>query len=567
MTQTTGDPQVAELAERYWRFICDEFPVNALLAGQATQEAALFRESEADYDRRHAKAGELLAEVSQLTSPSLRAQDRATLGLLRRELEAIRSFHETLSHYRPSLYPAGPDFMTVFLAQSISFADLQSAVRYVERFASVPAFIEDLKSNLRAGHRLGIRYPKVVLERAAAAVRAPLGGAVEDSPWYGPFRRSPNAGTEGVRRVGEVMRRIIERDLRPALAAYADFLRGELARGARDTISCTDAPQGMEFYELQVRYFTTTDMTPEAVHQIGLEEVARLTAETRKVAAAAGFPEVSRYQQFLATDPQFIVSSREVLLEKMESLAKRIDKHIPSFFGRIPRITYGVECMTEALSASMPPAYAQPSTGDRTAPGILWVSGLPARCPTYMHLPLALHEGWPGHLMHIALMQEGKDLPAFRRHGAVKYTACVEGWALYCEELGEEMGLYRTPHQHYGRLNMEIWRAARLVADTGIHSQGWSRERAVEYMAHHVTLDRGAIEAEVDRYAGMPGQALAYQIGNRAFRALRQRAEAALGDRFKLRDFHDTLLAAGPVTLPILEDLCEDWLARQAVVH
>lgn len=291
--------------------------------------------------------------------------------------------------------------------------------------------------------------------------------------------------------------------------------------------------------------------------------MTRLTAEIEKVAASAGFSDdVAGYRHFLATDPQFVPASKEALLEKVARLTKRIDQRIPSFFGRLPRITYGVECMSETLSASMPPAYAQPSPGDHSTAGILWISGLPARCPTFMHVPLALHEGWPGHLMHIGLMQEQRGLPAFRRHGAVKYTACVEGWALYCEGLGVDMGLYETPHQHYGRLNMEMWRAARLVADTGIHWHGWSRERALDFMTQRVTLERSALEAEVDRYAALPGQALAYQIGNRAFRALRRRAESALGERFNVRDFHDTLMAAGPVTLPILADLCESWLAN-----
>jgi uncharacterized protein (DUF885 family) len=559
---TTGDGRIAGLAERYWRFECDEFPLSALLAGEPTQSTVLFRESAADYDRRFGKAGELLAEVASLDSGILSAQDRATLGLLRRELEAIRNFHQALAHFRPSLYPAGPDFNTVFLAQSTSLADPQAAQCYVERFASVPAFIRDLEANLRTGHRLGIRYPQIVLDRAVATVLAPLRSATEESPWYGPFKRSANTASQAMHRAAESMRGLIERDLRPALAGYAEFLRGELAQGARETLSCTEAPRGREFYELQVRHFTNTDLTPAAVHQLGLEEVARLDAEIEKVTATAGFgDDVAGYRHFLATDPQFILPSREALLEKVARLAKRIDQRIPSFFGRLPRITYGVECMSEALSASMPPAYAQPSPGDHSTAGILWISGLPARCPTFMHVPLALHEGWPGHLMHIGLMQEQEHLPAFRRHGAVKYTACVEGWALYCEGLGVEMGLYETPDQQYGRHNMEMWRAVRLVADTGIHWHGWSREHAIDFVTRHVTLERAALEAEVDRYAALPGQALAYQMGNRAFRALRQRAESALGERFNLRDFHDTLLAAGPVTLPILADLCESWLA------
>jgi len=255
------------------------------------------------------------------------------------------------------------------------------------------------------------------------------------------------------------------------------------------------------------------------------------------------------------------------LRESIEVLCKRIDRRIPDFFSRIPRITYGVDSMPEAISARMPPAYAQPSPADGSAAGVFWISGLPAKAPSYLHPALVVHEAWPGHLMHLALLNEQRDLPAFRRYGAVKYTACVEGWALYCEGLGVEMGVYTTPHQHYGRLEMELWRAVRLVVDTGIHAQGWSRERAIDYMAGLLTLSRDTIEGEVDRYAALPAQALGYQIGNLKLRELRQRAETRLGTRFSHRDFHEAVMTAGAVTLPVLDDLVEDWLQRQEARH
>ena len=261
--------------------------------------------------------------------------------------------------------------------------------------------------------------------------------------------------------------------------------------------------------------------------------------------------------------PKFIAASSAALRESIEVLCKRIDRRIPDFFRRIPRITYGVESMPEATSARMPPAYAQPSPADGSSAGVFWISGLPSKAPSYLHPALVVHEAWPGHLMHLALLNEQRDLPAFRRYGAVKYTACVEGWALYCESLGIEMGVYTTPHQHYGRLEMELWRAVRLVVDTGIHAQGWSRERAIDYMASLLSLSRDTIEGEVDRYAALPAQALAYQIGNLKLRELRRRAQTRLGDRFELRGFHEAVMTAGAVTLPVLDDLVEDWLQRQ----
>jgi uncharacterized protein (DUF885 family) len=247
----------------------------------------------------------------------------------------------------------------------------------------------------------------------------------------------------------------------------------------------------------------------------------------------------------------------------MRALCKRIDGKLPGWFGRLPRISYGVELIPGRLADGLPPAYAQPGPADRSAAGTFWLSSRLDKCPLYLFPSLALHEAWPGHLMHIALVQEQAGLPAFRRHGAVKYTACIEGWAMYCEQLGVEMGLYETPHEHFGRLNMEQWRAARLVVDTGMHSRGWSREDAVAYLNEHVALTPEMIDAEVDRYMALPGQALGYQLGNLAFRRVRQRAEEALGDDLDLRSFHDALLAAGPLTLPLLESVGDRWVTAQ----
>jgi uncharacterized protein (DUF885 family) len=227
-------------------------------------------------------------------------------------------------------------------------------------------------------------------------------------------------------------------------------------------------------------------------------------------------------------------------------------------------MTYGVESIPEAVAEGMPPAYALPNPADKSGPGTHWITSLPAKCPRYMHLPLALHEAWPGHLMHLALIQEQDHLPAFRRHGALGYSACLEGWALYCERLGEELGLYDTPQKRYGAIEMEMWRAVRLVVDTGLHAKGWSRQQAIDFAMANLAMPETTLVAEVDRYIGMPAQALAYQLGNLKFRQLRREAEHRLGDDFRVRDFHDALMACGPVTLPILESLMHDWISRTA---
>jgi uncharacterized protein (DUF885 family) len=388
--------------------------------------------------------------------------------------------------------------------------------------------------------------------------------APDATPWFGPFKRSAgHFPAERDRALAIIGDRII-----PVLQSYVDHMTGPIAVGARETMACTDSPDGEAYYRTFVRQFTTTDLDPDAIHALGLAEVARLEAEMAEVAQQAGFPgDLEAYRTHLKTDPAFVAPTAEALLHSVQILCKRIDRQIPAWFRRIPRITYGVESIPPALSVAMPPAYAQPSPADGSSAGIFWVSGLPEKCPTYLHAALAVHEAWPGHLMHIALMQEADGLPAFRRHGAVKYTACVEGWALYCEGLASEMGLYPTPHDRFGWLEMEMWRACRLVVDTGLHWHRWSREQAIDYMAARLTLSRDTISAEVDRYAALPAQALAYQIGNLKFRELRRRAQDALGDRFTHRDFHEVVMTAGGVTLPILEGIVDDWIARNPPPH
>lgn len=554
------------VAERFWQFQRHEFPLTAFLAGQPNDDPTMFREAPADFDRRARVAGELLADLSGIPATGLSLQDRITHRLLARELGDLRDAHATLSHFKPWLLPIGPEFNTIYFANMSHVGDDASAALYADRLGTLAAFFGDVQACMRAGLDHGVRYPKAVLGPALDSLRSTISGAADGTPWVGPFNRSPAAALPGVQRHADRARQCIEQAIVPALRELARFIEVELLPAARETIACTEDPLGAEFYRFWVRHFTTdAAATPEAIHALGVSEVARLETEIAEMAARAGHAgDVAGYRRFLANDSQFFAPSADALRECVQIVSKTIDGKIPSFFGRLPRITYGVQSIPVAASERMPPAYAQPNPADGSSAGIYWISSLPEKAPSYLHVPLALHEGWPGHLMHIALMQEMTDLPAFRRANFTKYSACLEGWALYCETLGIDMGLYGTPHQHYGRLDMEMWRACRLVVDTGIHVRGWSREQAIDYMQAHLSLSRVTIEGEVDRYIAMPAQALGYQIGNLKFRELRARAEARLRGRFDIRAYHDQLMAAGPVTLPVLEEVVDAWLMRQA---
>lgn len=562
---TAAAEALAALAERYAALLRHEFPLAAFLAGQAGDDPTMFREAPADFERRAGRAAAMLGELATIPAQGLPAQDRITHRLLQRELDDLVQVHATRSHWRPWLLPGGPEFNTIFFANASHASDAVAARRHADRLETLPGYFADVMACLREGAAHGVRLPRVVLQAALGNLRAAATGPLEQMPWLGPYRRSPAAAQPAVQREAARAHRIVEGAILPALHALADALEHELLPAARDSLACTEGPQGEAFYAFWVRHFTTLPLTPAAIHAMGLEHVARLEGEIAAVAAEAGFgSDVARYRRFLRDEPSFYAPGAAALLEQAQALAKRIDGHVPALVGHLPRATYTVRPIPPAAAEKLPLAYAQPNPADGSAPAVFWISSLVERVPLYLLPSLSLHEAWPGHLMHIALMQEMDALPAFRRANFTKYTACLEGWAMYCEFLGEELGLYETPHQRFGRLDMEMWRACRLVVDTGLHTRSWTRGQACVYMAERLSLPRAAIEAEVDRYVAMPGQALGYLPGGLKFRELRRRAQVRLGERFSLRAFHDRLMAAGAVTLPVLEEVIDDWLVQHA---
>nr|WP_316640449.1 DUF885 domain-containing protein [uncultured Roseateles sp.] len=552
-----------DLCQRFWHFQCDESPIAALLAGQASSHKLLLREAPVDHLRRARLATEMLAELSAFGTATLSAQQQISARLLLRELELLIDGVAVNAHLRPMIYPIGPDASLQFFAQSTAFGSVADAKLYNERLRHIPESFEGLQTSLQQGVINGIRMPKLVIQHAVATVRANASMALEDSPFFSPFKRK-SADRLFDNEAHRCLLILCERVL-PALHAYADFIEKVLGEAAQDSTACIDNPQGREFYRHMVREFTTLNEDPTEIHAFGLAEVARLSEAMTEVARSAGYSTLAQFTTELKNDTAQFASSGEALRQQIEVLSKRIDARMPEFFGRLPRMSYGVQSIPEAVAASMPPAYAQPNPADGSAAGIHWITSLPDRCPAYIHIPLALHEAWPGHLMHLALMQEMTELPAFRRYGAMRYSACLEGWALYCEALGEDLNLYDTPAKRYGRLEMEIWRAVRLVVDTGLHWLHWPREQALQFMLQHMAMSQATLEAEVDRYIGMPAQALGYQLGNRSFREYRARAQVRLGTRFNLRRFHDTLMSAGPASLDVLSDLVDQWVDAELV--
>ena len=552
--------RLAELAARFWTFQCREYPLTALQAGVTTGGDDVFLEGTDDHVRRANVAGALLEELAAIECAALQPRDANTRALLARELEHLVRTVATGAHLRPSLFPFGADMTALRLGSVASIANRADAVTYLARLRAIPRAINAFVGTLRDGIASGVRYPRIVVERAVVQARAISAMPTDVNPLLDPFNRSV-AAHDTLSTERTQAEAIVRDAILPAIADYAAVVEGEVGALSISTVADPDTLGGDARYRHAIDFHATIGDTPAEIHAVGLSEVARLTGEIAAVAHHAGFSgDVDSLKHQASSDPAQTLVSADALLARIESLAKRIDAHIPEIVGRVPRSTYGVRSIPEVVAGNLPPAYAQPNPADKSAAGILWVTSLPDKLPAYLHPAITLHEGWPGHLMHVALIQEQSDLPAFLRFNAIRYAACLEGWALYCEWLGEAMGFYETPLERYGRLDMEMWRACRLVVDTGLHAEGWTRERAIDFMRAHLSLPLATIEAEVDRYAGWPGQALAYQVGNITFRKLRDEAEAALGERFNARAFHDLLMEAGPVTMPILECVVRAWL-------
>ncbi|MBA2244714.1 MAG: DUF885 domain-containing protein, partial [Gemmatimonadetes bacterium] len=348
----------------------------------------------------------------------------------------------------------------------------------------------------------------------------------------------------------------------PAYQEFLEFMTGEYVPGARQTIAARDLPNGQEYYEYLVRSYTTLDVTPEEVHQRGLSEVSRIRAEMEEIMRQAGHRgSFQEFLTFLRSDPRFYVDSPEELLRHTSLVLKRMDGQLPRLFGRLPRMPYGIREIPAFIAPRTTTAYYSRPSGDGTRSGTYWVNTYDLRSrPLYEVEALSLHEAVPGHHLQIALQQELEGIPSFRRFSG--FTAFTEGWALYAERLGLESGFYTDPYSNFGRLTYEMWRACRLVVDTGMHYKGWTRQQAIDFMAENSALSLLNITNEVDRYIAWPGQALAYKTGELKIRELRQEAERELGTAFDVRVFHDVVLGSGAVPLTVLEENVRRYIAE-----
>jgi uncharacterized protein (DUF885 family) len=446
---------------------------------------------------------------------------------------------------------------------TMPFNSVEDYENYIARLLAFPQYVQDHIELMREALRRNFVPPRVTLEGVAESMRTQLVSDPVESVLYQPFQSFPATIDEAQRsQLSCAGQAAIQQAVIPGFQSGLTFVLEEYIPAARQTIAAAELPCGNEFYAHRIRFFTSLELSPQEVHQTGLDEVARIRAEMQAVINQVGFGGTFRqFIEFLRSDPQFYVQTPEQLLEKTALVLKRMDGELPRLFKTLPRLPYGIRPIPDYSAPGNTAAYYFPGPGDGSRAGAYYVNtyDLSSR-PLYEIEALSLHEAVPGHHLQIALQQELSDLPLFRRHNG--FTSFVEGWALYAERLGLEVGFYQDPYSNFGRLSYEMWRACRLVVDTGMHALGWSRQQAIDYMLDNTSSTLLNITNEVDRYIAWPGQALAYKIGELKIRALRARAEAALGSKFDLRRFHDVLLLQGAVPMDILDAMVDAYIAR-----
>ncbi len=449
------------------------------------------------------------------------------------------------------------------LVAALRFDTVKDYDDWLARLRAFPALVDQNIALLREGKAEQWMQAKAAVARVPAQIKAQIVDDAGKSSFYAPFLRMPDSIPPAAQhRLQAAGKKLVLHSVVPSLKKWLAVVEGEYLPACPDVPGMGARKGGKETYAFLVRMHTTTNKTPEEIHALGLKEVARIRAEMEKVKARVGFKgPLSAFFTSLRTDPRFFPKSGEEILTSTRALAKKIDGRLVRVLKTMPRMPYGVEPVPDAIAPDQTTAYYSEPAADGSRPGIYFVNLYkPEARPKWEMVPLALHESVPGHHIQIALAQELTTLPKFRRY-STSYTAFVEGWGLYAESLGEDMGLYDDPYDKMGELTYEMWRAVRLVVDTGIHAEGWSRQKAIDYFLENTPKTRLDVENEVDRYIVWPGQALAYKIGQLELKALRARAEKKLGARFNLGEFHDAVLLEGALPLDVLDKRIDAWLA------
>ena len=551
------------LLDEAWEWYLEQNPVVASRAGDRRFNTEWGDRSLRGIEMQHLQRRDFLSRLSAIDESALSEADQLNHELFRRDLQRRIDEHRFEGFLMPFSQRGGVQNLDN-QANYLRFETVQDYEDWLERLGKIDTVIDQTIEAADRGIEKGLVLPRVLMERIPEQIAVQLVENGGDSPFYRTFEKMPDSiPAKDQDRLRATAIKRIEDTVVPAYRKLARYFEKTYLPATRESVGLSSLPNGSNWYEFLARRFTTTAMTPDEIHRTGLEEVKRIREEMQQIIDELGFE--GSFQEFLAylrTDPQFYYDNPDDLYEAYLATSKRIDPELVKLFGTLPRMPYGVKPIPDAIAPYTTTAYYSPPAADGSRAGIYWVNLYkPEVRPKYEIEVLSVHEAMPGHHLQLAIQQELGDMPDFRRYSG--FTAFVEGWGLYSESLGYDLGLYEDPYSRFGALTYDMWRAVRLVVDTGIHYKGWTRQQAIDFFKDNAAKTEHDIINEIDRYIVMPGQALAYKIGQLKILALRAHAEAALGDDFDVRKFHDALLGAGALPLDILQQRMDAWLAGE----
>ncbi|MGK0375911.1 MAG: hypothetical protein ACJA2E_002397 [Arenicella sp.] len=554
------DAKFEKVMAAHWAVQLKQSPEFATSLGVRDYDHLLSDPSLEAYDASIQDAKEFINQLDAIKVDKLSEANKLNHSLLLLDLHNEVEASKHGGKYLIMNNRSGPHLSLTGMSSRLPFFKQSDYQSYVQRLALMPEFLTRATARIKAGLDAGWVQPCAPMKGFEQSIETHIVDNVDDSTFLSPFKERPSIVDE--QRFAEMKSEatiLIKNDILPALQRFKEFYLQQYAPKCRVNVGTDDMPGGKQYYDYQVAYYTTTDASADDIHKVGLSEVARIKAEMLEVIKQAKFEgSFEEWLIYLRDTPEFYPKTAQERMQVASTISKKMDGELPKLFGKLPRMPYGLKEIPLDIAEKTTTAYYSRPAGDGSRAGFYFVNTtlLDTR-PLYQLEALSLHEAVPGHHLQIALAQE-LDLPNFRKYGG--QTVFIEGWGLYSERLGLEVGFYQTPYTNFGRLSYEMWRACRLVVDTGLHSKGWSRQQAIDYMAANSGLSMNNITSEVDRYISWPGQALAYKTGELKIRELRARAEKQLGNNFDVREFHDKVLENGALPLSVLEQVIDQWL-------
>jgi len=551
VTASSQSEQFHQLADSIWETLSE------------SDDTALDDMSPEALEQRYQRDSQWLEKLDAIAVEQLSKQDRINHAMIHYVVKNKVDNYRFKAHLMPLTAEGSFHSRLAFLPSYTRFAEKQDYLDYIAKLSTVNRYMKQQVNWLREAIEQGYTQPQAAMAGFEESILAYIVQDAEDSVFFDPFERQPKfVDDDNWQELKEQAKQIIDEQIMPAYDSYFSFMVGEYLPSSRETVGASALPNGDAFYKNRIEHYTTTDLSASEIHQIGRQEVARIRAEMLEVIEESGFEgNFDEFVEFLRTDEQFYPETAEELLKEAAYISKKMDGKLPGLFKTLPRKPYGVAPVPAEIAPKYTTGRYSGSNRDDRA-GFYWVNTYALdRRPLYQMEALTLHEAVPGHHLQNALAGEMKDVPEYRQQTYI--SAFGEGWGLYSEYLGIEAGFYQDPYSDFGRLSYEMWRAARLVVDTGMHAMGWSRQRAIDFMADNTALSLHNVTTEIDRYITWPGQALSYKLGELTIKRLRTNAEEQLGNDFDIREFHDAILENGSVPLDILEAHINDWIKQQ----